>query len=570
MHRHAILVLAFFILLLAAGPRSATAQPTPQRAPEIDRPDPGTGFVPPTQDLSHIAPPAIDPAKARDLAARFDWRTAGHVSPAKDQGSCGACYAFAAAGDVEAQVLRDSGVLVDLSENYLKECHYEARSCNGGNAQMVVNLLSLRGAVLEECDPYQAADVACDLSCAPAFSVLDWIWISGSEQPVVADLKQALLDHGPLSTTVYAGDASNATWWNAFGAWNGGDGLFYDGSEINNHAVMLVGWDDDQPHTGGGTGCWIVKNSWGEDWGDACGHGTDAGFFYIAYGSAGIGQWSSVVVELMSSYPGLAVMAWDEGGWTSSYGYSQTSAWGLGRFDADHDTYLHRVEFWTTDVTVDVDVFVYDSFDGTSLSGLFASQENLSFDAAGYHSVALDDPLPFIEGNDYYVAIRYQNASYGYPVAVDAQGARGPGHTWLSYNGANWTDLGGTSSCEAGIRVRTSPHTTLPIDDPAAPDLPPVPAGVGVFELDAPWPNPFNPSTGLSFTLGRAASVHLRIYDLQGRLVRTLVDDDLGAGRHSVRWSGRDDAGRSVPAGVYLGRLDDGFRWRSRRMVLVK
>jgi hypothetical protein len=104
----------------------------------------------------------------------------------------------------------------------------------------------------------------------------------------------------------------------------------------------------------------------------------------------------------------------------------------------------------------------------------------------------------------------------------------------------------------------------------------PAPDGTASDEVPAvtallpAWPNPFNPGTSLEFSLGRDAHVNLRIYDLQGRLVRTLLTADLAAGSHRARWDGRHDQGRNAPAGIYFCRLDDGMRWRSQRLVLVK
>ncbi len=106
------------------------------------------------------------------------------------------------------------------------------------------------------------------------------------------------------------------------------------------------------------------------------------------------------------------------------------------------------------------------------------------------------------------------------------------------------------------------------MDPIEGPDLPPLPSEI-TFELEAPWPNPFNPSTGLAFNLGARRTVQLRVFDLQGRLVRTLLDGDYAAGRHTVQWNGRDDLGRVASAGVYLARLTDGWQWRSRPMVLI-
>ncbi|PID78861.1 hypothetical protein CSB20_13000 [bacterium DOLZORAL124_64_63] len=84
-------------------------------------------------------------------------------------------------------------------------------------------------------------------------------------------------------------------------------------------------------------------------------------------------------------------------------------------------------------------------------------------------------------------------------------------------------------------------------------------------------PNPFNPSTTISFTLAESGPTRLEIFTLDGRLVRTLVSESLAAGSHEAVWTGRDDAGRSVASGTYFFRLDaaDGSR-QAGRMVLVK
>ncbi len=83
-------------------------------------------------------------------------------------------------------------------------------------------------------------------------------------------------------------------------------------------------------------------------------------------------------------------------------------------------------------------------------------------------------------------------------------------------------------------------------------------------------PNPFNAATTLAFTLERPAAVELQVYDLGGRLVRTLVSGPLPAGEHRRRWDGRDVGGRAVPSGVYLCRLAGPDFHESRTMVLLK
>jgi subtilisin-like proprotein convertase family protein len=84
------------------------------------------------------------------------------------------------------------------------------------------------------------------------------------------------------------------------------------------------------------------------------------------------------------------------------------------------------------------------------------------------------------------------------------------------------------------------------------------------------YPNPFNPRTKISFALARNEQVDLAIYDMRGRLVRTLVSEPLAAGQHEVVWNGTDEGGRQVSSGLYVYRLRAGVTVESRKMMLMK
>jgi plastocyanin len=91
------------------------------------------------------------------------------------------------------------------------------------------------------------------------------------------------------------------------------------------------------------------------------------------------------------------------------------------------------------------------------------------------------------------------------------------------------------------------------------------------FALYQNTPNPFNPKTIISYTLLESAPVNLGIYDLSGRLVRTLVNGEVvGSGLQETVWQGRDETGRQVAAGVYFYRLEAGAFSEAKRMTLVK
>jgi hypothetical protein len=98
----------------------------------------------------------------------------------------------------------------------------------------------------------------------------------------------------------------------------------------------------------------------------------------------------------------------------------------------------------------------------------------------------------------------------------------------------------------------------------------PVPGAGARWALRQNTPNPFNPSTEISFTLAEAGRAELQVFNLRGQNVRRLVAGSLEAGDHSVTWDGRDDGGARVPSGVYFYKLTAGDFEGMQRMVLLK
>jgi len=90
------------------------------------------------------------------------------------------------------------------------------------------------------------------------------------------------------------------------------------------------------------------------------------------------------------------------------------------------------------------------------------------------------------------------------------------------------------------------------------------------FHLNQNYPNPFNPSTSINFTLAAKKQVRLTIYNINGQLVRSLINAELAAGPYTISWDGRDMKNQTVPGGIYFYQLSDGNRTESRRMILLK
>lgn len=540
----ALIVCALFLSLCNAHAEERNAQiqfaPTPPA--QIDPPAPGAGFIPPQVDLSHLN--AAMAARALTLPSRFDWREAGAVPSVKNQGYCGSCYAFAALACFEARLMVNGEDEFDFSENNVKECEWFGSSCNGGNSWMVTNLLSSRGTVLEECDPYVAADVDCRDDCPYQKTILDWGAISGQTPASVEVLKSYLQTYGPLYTTMYCGNGN--AWYSEFASYDGSYTMHYTGTQTPNHAVLIVGWDDNLSHAGG-QGAWIVQNSWGSSWGGTCGYGTERGYFTIAYGSARMGTHASFVNEWQDYDADGDVIYHDEGGLTGSIGFvASKTAWGLCRFETDQATFLERVEFWVADETSDVDVYVYDDFAGGVPENLMASSLDHSFGCAGYHSVRLSEPLPLSPGDPLYVAVKVTTVASGFPLIYDGSGPRSAGSSYYSSSGYYYNEL---TAGDLGIRARVTRNVSYSGPE-EAPDI------IGISDVPGDSGGFVRVSWTRSIYDDGESTPSIKVYRLWRRRKETLPLMGSLGGEGGPQIQGPYEYGTTGPAWELVGTVD--------------
>lgn len=113
---------------------------------------------------------------------------------------------------------------------------------------------------------------------------------------------------------------------------------------------------------------------------------------------------------------------------------------------------------------------------------------------------------------------------------------------------------------EAGFWPTVLGRTVTPVED-----LPPL-----VNDMDQNFPNPFNPSTTIGFSVGQASPVSIAVYNVKGELIRTLLKDNLAEGRYTAIWNGKNDDGMSVASGVYFCRLEIGDFKAVKKMLLLQ
>jgi len=232
----------------------------------------------------------FDPCEpTKSLPEAFSWCDSGGCTPVKNQGACGSCWAFGTVGPLECNIKLKDGVIVDLSEQWLVSCNSDGYGCWGGwwahdYHQWKTDACGGTGAVPENYFPYVASDVPCNCPYPHDYLIDDWAFVGNAYSiPPVSSMKQAILDYGPISVAVYANSAMQAY---TGGIFNG------CGIEEVNHAVVLVGWDDNQ----GTNGVWIMRNSWGTGWGEG-------GYMRIPYDCSSIGYAACYV-----DYAGTAML----------------------------------------------------------------------------------------------------------------------------------------------------------------------------------------------------------------------------------------------------------------------
>ncbi|KAM3175313.1 hypothetical protein ACTXT7_008778 [Hymenolepis weldensis] len=188
----------------------------------------------------------------------IDWRKKGYVTPVKDQGQCGSCWAFSATGSLEGQYKKKKGKLISFSEQQLVDCSYAQgnEGCSGGLMDQAFQYWVKNGAESEKDYPYTAKDGSCKFNKSKSITrVKKFVKVKSKDE---SQLKLSVGQVGPVSVGI---DASSM----GFQFYQGG--IYKDDectdSEID-HGVLVVGYDQDK----NGEKYWIVKNSWGTDWGN--------------------------------------------------------------------------------------------------------------------------------------------------------------------------------------------------------------------------------------------------------------------------------------------------------------
>ena len=426
--------------------------------------------------------------------------TSSYISPyitsIKNQNPYGTCWAHAAMASAEADLwkkgLADS--TIDLSEWQLAYFFYhtvedplggtagdsvtvvtdssaEDYLDRGGNQQLATYRLATWQGVTQEADaPYSTVynDRTKTLDDAlaygkDAYHLENAYWVSMKDRDIV---KQLIMEYGACAASYY----HDSAYFNSSSQWNRSEPLaeYKPTGTSTNHAITIVGWDDNYSKDNFGTykpssnGAWLCKNSWGSNW-------SKDGLFYISYEDSPNLNGNAYFYDYGTGDNYDYNYQYDGGVGLSTYSVANAA----NVYTANSAETLKAVGFYTEDVQYTCTIKIYKNCTGNPVSGTLVSTQTATEPYAGFHTVVLDTPVDLNAGDTYSVVV-YQTTSSGTPkVPIDVSfswnwltgvSSAKTGQSFISSSGSYWQDVS-ASGYNCRIKAYTDKRdTTTPAD----------------------------------------------------------------------------------------------------------
>ncbi|MDO4280420.1 MAG: lectin like domain-containing protein [Peptococcaceae bacterium] len=438
----------------------------------------GEGLAPSAQDFSYLADSyaaegtgdvSTASNRARALPSSYDLRDLGKVTPVSNQGALGICWSIAA-NDAAAGVLLPQNPSLRLSSSHTAWFCYTGDAeeeyfgkvdpymAGGNDGRAVGTMAAWKGPITDDQAPLNLKSPAslaeslrykADYHLQDAYYMPSGVYFGNNQDLTISQdiTKQLLMDVGPVTLSYYSHND---------GVYNPQTYAWYSATPArSDHAVLVVGWDDNysrdnflEGNRPAHDGAWLVRNSWGTNWGDD-------GYFWLSYEDATIVSGNAYLLEEADNY--AHNYQYDTTGWsysTSTNLDDPKTATAANIFTAESAEQLEAVSFYTTDANTRYEISVYTGVDaGKPTSGTCRLiGQSGSEPYAGYHTIELDKAVALAAGERFSIVITLENPTYEMPLAIEwcqlSGGKKAP--TYMGSGGESYALVGGQWEDVAG------------------------------------------------------------------------------------------------------------------------
>lgn len=388
------------------------------------------------------------------LPASYDMRDYGRVSPVRDQGRYGTCWAFASLGALETTLLpRDAKI---FSTDHMSICNsYNLDVNKGGEHTMsIAYLAAWQGPVYEADDPYGDEESNPDLKSV--IHLEEALVINDKDYEII---KSAIFRYGAIETSIY----TQMEYADSVSKYYSEDNFsyYYNGEETPNHDVVIVGWDDNYPkenftHQPEGDGAFICKNSWGEEFGED-------GYFYVSYYDVNICNKAVVYTRVGGADNFDKIYQSDMLGWIGHLGFGKEEAYFANVYTAGDNEELAAVSFYATDKDTEFEIYVVtDYVSQDSLTEReFVVAGNTKY--AGYYTVEFPEAIRLKDNKKYAVIVKIKTPGAIHPIAIEYNVDERTenfditdGEGYISLYGEIWHSAEETQSCNVCLKAFTN------------------------------------------------------------------------------------------------------------------
>lgn len=428
----------------------------------------------------------------------YDIRELGLVSGTDYQGSYGTCWAFSSIESALSGIL-EKDPFADFSEWHLSYFTYTGDDGiemysggttspfkKGGNSAFATSTLSKWiGFVSENVVPYESGNTIDEsLKYLSEYHLTDSYCFNGAFSTSMFSaydqnsVKQLIMDGNSVMINMYYDKSSDY--------YDSKNNSYYC-SESNhsvNHGVTIVGWNDNfnsfdnlttKPKS---NGAWLVKNSWGYNFGNY-------GYFWISYENLPLIDASAYIIDSNENYSGNYYL--DDYGWVTSinslheskmpFSSSKYSDYAGNIFTATEDCNIDAVGIYTTDYNTQYEISIYKNLTDTTtpVSNELAYSTSGSEEYMGYHTIDLDESVPISKNEKYSIVVKLKNSSYTNTIAVESSillfdvnnnvadiysynvskeniiNTTNDGESFISNDGTYWTDINGITGIMSNI-----------------------------------------------------------------------------------------------------------------------